>query len=64
MGSIELKAAEKWYGDVQVIKGIDLQIDGLTPDSAAAVRKHIADRSTTFTDSDAAPPAEAAPVDG
>jgi membrane protein YdbS with pleckstrin-like domain len=38
--------------------GIDLQIDGLTPDSAAAIRKHIADRSTTFTDR------EAGPVDG
>ncbi|MDD9910066.1 MAG: ABC transporter ATP-binding protein [Ahrensia sp.] len=27
MGSITLEAAEKWFGDVQVIKGIDLQID-------------------------------------
>ncbi len=26
MGAIELKAAEKWFGDVQVIKGIDLSI--------------------------------------
>jgi multiple sugar transport system ATP-binding protein len=26
MGSIELRAAEKWYGDVQVIKGVDLDI--------------------------------------
>jgi len=26
MGSITLKAAEKWFGDVQVIKGIDLEI--------------------------------------
>ncbi|MCO6384348.1 ABC transporter ATP-binding protein [Oceanicola sp. 502str15] len=27
MGSIELKAVEKWYGEVQVIKGVDLKID-------------------------------------
>lgn len=27
MGAIELKAVEKWFGDVQVIKGIDLAID-------------------------------------
>ncbi len=27
MGSITLNAVEKWYGDVQVIKGVDLQID-------------------------------------
>lgn len=27
MGKIELKNVEKWYGDVQVIKGIDLKID-------------------------------------
>lgn len=27
MGSIELNAVEKWFGDVQVIKGIDLQIE-------------------------------------
>lgn len=27
MGSIRLEAVEKWFGDVQVIKGIDLQID-------------------------------------
>jgi len=26
MGSITLKAVEKWFGDVQVIKGVDLQI--------------------------------------
>ncbi len=26
MGSIELKAVEKWYGEVQVIKGVDLSI--------------------------------------
>ena len=26
MGAIELKAVEKWYGDVQVIKGVDLEI--------------------------------------
>ena len=26
MGAIQLKAAEKWFGDVQVIKGIDLSI--------------------------------------
>ena len=26
MGAIELKAVEKWYGDLQVIKGIDLDI--------------------------------------
>jgi len=26
MGSIQLKAVEKWYGDLQVIKGIDLDI--------------------------------------
>ncbi|MEM9523768.1 MAG: sn-glycerol-3-phosphate ABC transporter ATP-binding protein UgpC [Pseudomonadota bacterium] len=26
MGSIELKAVEKWYGDLQVIKGVDLDI--------------------------------------
>ena len=27
MSSIELKAVEKWFGDVQVIKGVDLAID-------------------------------------
>ncbi len=27
MGSVQLKAVEKWFGNVQVIKGIDLQID-------------------------------------
>jgi len=27
MGSIELKAAEKWFGDVQVIKGVDLKME-------------------------------------
>ena len=27
MGSIELKAVEKWFGDLQVIKGVDLKID-------------------------------------
>jgi multiple sugar transport system ATP-binding protein len=27
MPSIELKAVEKWYGDVQVIKGVDLEIN-------------------------------------
>ncbi|MDF0603465.1 sn-glycerol-3-phosphate ABC transporter ATP-binding protein UgpC [Psychromarinibacter sp. C21-152] len=27
MGRIELNSVEKWFGDVQVIKGIDLQID-------------------------------------
>ncbi len=27
MGAIELKAVEKWYGDVQVIKGVDLTIN-------------------------------------
>ncbi len=27
MGAIELKAVEKWYGPVQVIKGIDLDIE-------------------------------------
>ncbi len=27
MGSIELKAVEKWYGTAQVIKGVDLSID-------------------------------------
>ena len=26
MGSITLKAVEKWFDDVQVIKGVDLQI--------------------------------------
>jgi len=26
MGSIELKSVEKWFGDVQVIKGVDLSI--------------------------------------
>jgi len=26
MGSIELKAVEKWFGDLQVIKGVDLSI--------------------------------------
>ena len=26
MGSISLKSVEKWFGDVQVIKGIDLDI--------------------------------------
>ena len=27
MGAIQLKAVEKWYGDVQVIKGVDLDIN-------------------------------------
>ena len=27
MGSIKLQAVEKWFGDVQVIKGVDLDID-------------------------------------
>ncbi len=27
MGSIELRGVEKWFGDVQVIKGVDLTID-------------------------------------
>ncbi|MDA9005905.1 ABC transporter ATP-binding protein [Amylibacter sp.] len=27
MGSVRLKAVEKWFGDVQVIKGIDLEIE-------------------------------------
>ena len=27
MASIELKAVEKWYGDAQVIKGVDLDIE-------------------------------------
>ncbi|MGB0661496.1 MAG: ABC transporter ATP-binding protein [Mangrovicoccus sp.] len=27
MGSIRLEGVEKWYGDVQVIKGVDLHID-------------------------------------
>ena len=27
MGKIELKNVEKWFGDVQVIKGLDLEID-------------------------------------
>ncbi|WP_380053128.1 ABC transporter ATP-binding protein [Falsihalocynthiibacter sp. SS001] len=27
MGAITLKAAEKWYGDLQVIKGVDLEIN-------------------------------------
>ncbi len=27
MGSITLKAVEKWYGEVQVIKGVDLEIN-------------------------------------
>ena len=27
MGSISLKAVEKWFGDTQVIKGVDLDID-------------------------------------
>jgi len=27
MGAIELKAVEKWFGDVQVIKGVDLAIE-------------------------------------
>ncbi|WP_224813982.1 ABC transporter ATP-binding protein [Hasllibacter sp. MH4015] len=27
MGEIELRAVEKWYGDVQVIKGIDLVVE-------------------------------------
>lgn len=27
MSSIELQAVEKWFGDVQVIKGVDLKID-------------------------------------
>ncbi|MBO6604481.1 MULTISPECIES: ABC transporter ATP-binding protein [Paracoccaceae] len=27
MGKIELKAVEKWYGEAQVIKGVDLTID-------------------------------------
>jgi multiple sugar transport system ATP-binding protein len=25
MGAIELKAVEKWFGEVQVIKGVDLR---------------------------------------
>ena len=27
MSAIKLKAAEKWFGDVQVIKGVDLEIN-------------------------------------
>jgi len=27
MGAIELKAVEKWFGNVQVIKGVDLSIE-------------------------------------
>ncbi|MEO1153811.1 MAG: ATP-binding cassette domain-containing protein, partial [Pseudomonadota bacterium] len=27
MGSINLQAVEKWFGDVQVIKGVDLEIE-------------------------------------
>ena len=27
MGAITLRAVEKWFGDVQVIKGVDLQVD-------------------------------------
>ncbi|MEC8197753.1 MAG: ATP-binding cassette domain-containing protein, partial [Pseudomonadota bacterium] len=27
MGSIKLNAVEKWYGEVQVIKGVDLEIE-------------------------------------
>ena len=27
MGAITLNAIEKWYGDVQVIKGVDLEIE-------------------------------------
>ena len=27
MASIELRAVEKWYGEVQVIKGVDLAIE-------------------------------------
>jgi multiple sugar transport system ATP-binding protein len=27
MGAIELKSVEKWFGDLQVIKGVDLQIE-------------------------------------
>ncbi|MGR3635736.1 MAG: ABC transporter ATP-binding protein [Shimia sp.] len=27
MGSIKLKAVEKWFGDVQVIKGVDLDVE-------------------------------------
>ncbi|MEL6609157.1 MAG: ABC transporter ATP-binding protein [Pseudomonadota bacterium] len=27
MASVELQGAEKWYGDVQVIKGVDLEIE-------------------------------------
>jgi multiple sugar transport system ATP-binding protein len=26
MGAIELKSVEKWFGEVQVIKGVDLAI--------------------------------------
>ncbi|MEM8579904.1 MAG: ABC transporter ATP-binding protein, partial [Pseudomonadota bacterium] len=26
MGAITLKAVEKWFGDIQVIKGVDLEI--------------------------------------
>ena len=27
MGAITLKAVEKWYGEIQVIKGVDLTIN-------------------------------------
>ena len=27
MSAIKLKAAEKWFGDVQAIKGVDLEIN-------------------------------------
>ena len=27
MGAIKLQAVEKWYGEVQVIKGVDLDIE-------------------------------------
>ena len=27
MSSITLKAVEKWFGQIQVIKGVDLEID-------------------------------------
>lgn len=37
--------------------GVDLQIDGLTTESAATLRKHIAERSNTFVNE--APPVDA-----
>ena len=31
MGAIQLEQVEKWFGELQVIKGVDLQIDNGRP---------------------------------